>query len=282
MSKRKLFSRFVNHLSLSLLTILLYTLFIQNPVSTLGILSKSVTASQANSSSMTAPQDVSLQEQMPTLMSYQGTLSDAEGNQLSGTFDLTIRLYADVTAAVGSEIWREDHTGITVRDGEFSLTLGDITPLTQAVFAGQDRFIGVTVAGFDEMVPRQRLVHVPFAIEAQHAILADTASNANNADTLDGFDSADFAPVVHEHDSRYYTQDDLATSGSASIHWENIIDVPGDLANGDHGYTGELKIETQITGNSCDAHHQLRFCIGGTCSNWTTYDRTDDGSCDGG
>jgi hypothetical protein len=43
---------------------------------------------------------------------------------------------------------------------------------------------------------------------------------------------------------------DLATSGSSSVHWDNITDVPADLANGDDDALGGL---------SCGADHIARW-----------------------
>jgi hypothetical protein len=43
----------------------------------------------------------------------------------------------------------------------------------------------------------------------------------------------DYAASVHNHDSRYYTQGELGTSGDASVHWSNLTNVPADLADGD-------------------------------------------------
>jgi hypothetical protein len=36
----------------------------------------------------------------------------------------------------------------------------------------------------------------------------------------------------HLHDSRYYTQTELQTSGSASVHWDNLASVPAGFADG--------------------------------------------------
>jgi hypothetical protein len=34
---------------------------------------------------------------------------------------------------------------------------------------------------------------------------------------------------LHDHDSRYYTQTELSTSGSSSVNWGNLTDIPAGL-----------------------------------------------------
>ncbi|MEZ4681034.1 MAG: hypothetical protein R2932_43160 [Caldilineaceae bacterium] len=105
----------------------------------------------------------------PPYLNYQGTLRDAEGNPISGVHKLTFRIYDDVTAPLPAALWMEEHNDVTVRDGQFSVLLGNNTPVPPALFTGPDMFIGVTVAPLDEMVPRQRFASAPYAMYADHA-----------------------------------------------------------------------------------------------------------------
>lgn len=136
---------------------------------------------------------------VPTLINYQGTLRDLEGALLSGVVTLTFRLYNDIVDPAA--IWTEEHTSVTVRQGHFSVLLGGNNPLTQSLFDNQDRYIGVTIAPYDELVPRQRLVSVPYAIQAENAKNAenaDTATQATQADNaalLAGQPASAFAPA---------------------------------------------------------------------------------------
>jgi hypothetical protein len=106
---------------------------------------------------------------VPPYLNYQGILRDPEGNLMSGLHDMTFRIYDRVSAPQAEAVWSEVHEDVTVRDGQFSVLLGNTTPLPSTTFYGPDTFIGVTVAPFDEMVPRQRFASVPFAIYADHA-----------------------------------------------------------------------------------------------------------------
>jgi hypothetical protein len=106
---------------------------------------------------------------VPHYLNYQGVLRDPEGKPMSGLHKMTFRIYDRVSAPLNEAIYMEEHEDVTVRNGQFSVLLGNNTPLPSTLFFGPDTFIGVTVAPFDEMVPRQRFASVPYAVYADHA-----------------------------------------------------------------------------------------------------------------
>ena len=81
---------------------------------------------------------------VPQLFNYQGNLRDPQGNPLSGSYNMTFRIYESVSAA--NALWTEQINGVTVRNGAFNALLGATTPLPATLFSSPDRFIGVTVA----------------------------------------------------------------------------------------------------------------------------------------
>ncbi|MEZ4864236.1 MAG: hypothetical protein R3C14_23185 [Caldilineaceae bacterium] len=115
----------------------------------------------------------------PPYLNYQGMLRDAEGKPISGVHKLTFRIYKDVTDPLPAALWMEEHNEVTVRDGQFSVLLGNNKPVPPELFTGPDLFIGVTVAPLDEMVPRQRFASAPYAMYADHAA-ALTAPNGSS------------------------------------------------------------------------------------------------------
>jgi hypothetical protein len=106
---------------------------------------------------------------VPLLINYQGTLRDPEGEPLSGYYTMTFRLYDDIIALPDAAVWSEEHISVTVRSGLFNVLLGNSQPFGATFFNSPDRFIGVTVDPYDEMVPRQRFASVPYAIYADRA-----------------------------------------------------------------------------------------------------------------
>lgn len=115
---------------------------------------------------------------VPTQISYQGYLTDDNGNPIDGDKTLTFRLYAG--ASGGTALWDEQQT-VAVTDGYFSVMLGEVEPLEPDDFDGSTRYLSVQVAGSPEMTPRQPIVSVPYALSATEAVTASVAMRAISA-----------------------------------------------------------------------------------------------------
>jgi hypothetical protein len=80
-------------------------------------------------------------------IAYQGRLADANGNPLTGTYNMIFRLYAVPTG--GAPLWEEQWTGsngVRVSDGLFNVMLGSLRAIEQSVIAGRDQlWLGITV-----------------------------------------------------------------------------------------------------------------------------------------
>lgn len=120
---------------------------------------------------------------IPTLINYQGYLTDSGGNPINGIVDITFTIYDAATD--GSAVWIEVHP-VTVNDGLFSVLLGSLAPIDVSLFTGT-RYLGISVEGEPEMTPRQQIVSVAYALRADEA---------NNANRLDGMDSNQFVAVA--------------------------------------------------------------------------------------
>ncbi len=112
---------------------------------------------------------------IPRTFSYQGTLRDASGNLVNGTVKLTLRIYNTVTG--GNALHTETFNNVTVRDGVFSIVVGDTTPIASTVFDNYPLYLGISVNQDSELLPRQRLHPVPYAMQASSAQSALTADN---------------------------------------------------------------------------------------------------------
>jgi hypothetical protein len=80
-------------------------------------------------------------------------------------------------------------------------------------------------------------------------------------DTDDTVDWSEISPIVgsgadevaagdHTHDDRYYTETELQTGGSASVHWGNLTGMPADLADGDDDTTYTAGMGLALTGTT--------------------------------
>lgn len=118
-------------------------------------------------------------------LNYQGILRDEQGALVTGARNMTFKIYNDaVLNAPANLLFTQTVNNIPVRDGLFTVVLGDPTPIGAAVFSDGPRFIGITVApDSQEMAPRQRLHPVPWAQQATTALSANTAGSANTANT---------------------------------------------------------------------------------------------------
>jgi len=108
----------------------------------------------------------------PLYFNYQGLLLDSQGNPVpDGNYQLTLAIY-DV-ASGGTPLWSETQT-VAVQGSLFNVILGTSTPIVDASWIdGRDLWLGITVSGESEMVPRQRLVSVPYAVNAGDVRNAD-------------------------------------------------------------------------------------------------------------
>ncbi len=127
---------------------------------------------------------------VPTLINYQGQLSDSSGQPLAtADYALSFSIYAQESG--GTAVWGPQTFGqVPAVQGYFNVLLGpaDAAGRSLAVaFTGPDRYIQVSVNGGPAIVPRQRVVSAPFALKAE---------TAGEASKLGGFDwSVIFGPA---------------------------------------------------------------------------------------
>ena len=163
----------------------------------------------------------------PTLISYQGQLTDPGTGEpvADADYDITFAIY-DVESG-SSPLWSETQL-VSVSEGLFNVLLGSVNPLSASDFSGPDRWLEVQVETDLPMTPRQRIASVPYAL---------------NADTVDGQDASAFAQATHSHSS-------LDAADGSPTH-AIYVDNEGGVGIGttDPG-TNRLKVagDTEITG----------------------------------
>lgn len=143
--------------------------------------SSATTARASGLSTVAAAADIAA---IPTAFSYQGTLRLADGTLATGSYNITLKIYNVVTG--GTALYSESFSNVVVRNGNFSVVVGDAQAIDPALFNNANLYIGLTVAPDPEMLPRQRLFPVPWAMQAsvaQNAVNATNATSATNAQT---------------------------------------------------------------------------------------------------
>lgn len=134
---------------------------------------------------LTAAVAVEAQADVPAYIPVQGYLSDAGTAPVSadGGLDFTFRLYS---AATGGTLLHEESQTVPVVDGFFHVYLGDGSPLDLGIFVlHQDIYLGISVDGETEMIPRTQMGSVAYAAYAGRAAAVDWTSITNRPPGLD-------------------------------------------------------------------------------------------------
>jgi len=107
-----------------------------------------------------------LQAEVPSLINYQGLLTDINGNVVSGSKTVSISIHDAATN--GSQLYTENIGSVTVQNGIYSFQFGSGPTFTSTLSTGAQHWLQVTLDGIAQ-TPRERLVSVPFAIKAAQA-----------------------------------------------------------------------------------------------------------------
>jgi hypothetical protein len=139
---------------------------------------------------------------VPSLINYQGYLTDAGGNPVTDTVEMTFSIWD--AASGGSQLWDETQSSVSVLDGLFNVLLGSITSIPSEIFTGASLWLQTQV-GAEILSPRKAIVSVGHAfraevadaaVHADEAAYADTANYAQNAGSAKRADTADYAGYV--------------------------------------------------------------------------------------
>ncbi len=102
---------------------------------------------------------------LPSLINQEGLLTDNQGRPHEGPAQLRFSLYG--AAEGGAVLWFEEHN-LDLTMGYYNVVLGTQNNITAAL-AGDPRFLEVSVDGV-AMLPRIRLLSVPYALQAQDVL----------------------------------------------------------------------------------------------------------------
>ena len=106
-----------------------------------------------------------LAAQVPSLINYQGRLTDAQGQPVTGNRTMTVRIY---DAASGGNMTYEETLGtVAVGNGTYSFQFGASGNGVVTVLSGLD-YLALSVNGTEEST-RTRLLAVPYALKAKES-----------------------------------------------------------------------------------------------------------------
>ena len=179
---------------------------------------------------------------IPRYINYQGKLTDAEDNPVTGDVSVTLRIYDAATG--GTALWTEAQT-VTVTRGIFSILLGSTTALDDLAF-DVPYWYSVEVEADGEMTPRQRLTTVAYAL---------------NAAKLGGHEASDYLRVDASEEGAttgITVSGGLITSGAGE-----------DITLDPTGY-GDIVMQLDDTSGEEEISHSFKI-MGGT-ANWFVVD----------
>jgi hypothetical protein len=123
-----------------------------------------------------------LSAKIPCLINYQGKLNTTTGGCVNDTVQMTFSIYPDTLGS--PPVWTETQTQVVIREGVFSVLLGEVDSLSPSIFDGNARYLGIKVETDPEMRPLKQMVSVGYAF---HAMVADSAlsTTANGLSEID-------------------------------------------------------------------------------------------------
>lgn len=113
----------------------------------------------------------------PSLINYQGFLTDSEDIQVNGIHALFFRIYE--TEQSTDILWEESKI-LEIVDGYFHTQLGSVNPLDQNIFSEPDRWLGIAVDVDTEMQPRIHFASVAYAMNVPTEMNDDDWLMTNN------------------------------------------------------------------------------------------------------
>ncbi len=151
---------------------------------------------------------------VPALINYQGRLTESDGTEISGDYEIEFRLYDSMSG--GTLLWSEIQD-VAVSDGLFEVSLGAESSLSSSLFRTGNLYLALKVGDDSEMTPRKQITSVAYAFKAL------------NADSLNGHGSNDFVKngQVNSVTSEMVTENFIASLNNVENDGGNIDLVAG-------------------------------------------------------
>ncbi len=183
---------------------------------------------------------------IPKKINIQGKLTDSSGNVLSGSYTFVFSIYNAYSD--GDKLWTEDQS-IAVSKGIYDAALGSVNALNLS-FA-DPYYLGITVSGDSEMIPRINLSTNPYAFRANFSDYNLPISGGNLSGTLYSQNiSTDSDNTYHLGTSFFRWAkgwfNDLRIDGK--ITSDDTVFIDDDVnVSGNLNVTGDLEVEGNIT-----------------------------------
>lgn len=114
---------------------------------------------------------------VPTMINYQGKLTDNAGDPIDTTVDILFTICVDSAGVLC--IWGETQPGVEIVDGLFNVKLGSVVSIDPDVFIDDDRWMHIKIGGSggEDIEPPTEFLTSPYAFNSTYA---DTSFNIAN------------------------------------------------------------------------------------------------------
>lgn len=110
----------------------------------------------------------STQAAVAGLISYQGRITTLSGIAVAdGAYLIKFQIYD--SAVGGVVLWNSNYQSVQVKDGVYTYLLGQDVPFPSGLFAGGNRWLGITIGVDPEMTPRKQMTATGYAFVSQNA-----------------------------------------------------------------------------------------------------------------
>jgi len=188
-------------------------------------------------------------------ITYQGILTNAAGNPLTGTYSVTFRLYE--VSSGGSALATDTHT-VQASKGVFTTQITADT----SFFDGRALWLGITVGADAEMTPRQELRPVPYALSLRPGALInangyENGIRVNKSDTggagflasIDGPSSNGFYSIVRGTSSNGFLTNTYGSGGSGVGVTTHGLGSPGVVSHTWGANSHAFSANTELDGS---------------------------------
>lgn len=189
-------------------------------------------------------------------LSYQGQLTDANGNPRNGSFLMVFGVY---DGATGGSPSFSDTQSVAVTSGSFNVLIGTGTTtgsLSTALSGGTPRFLQITVDG-NPLMPRQRLAASPYAVSGSVGTVGkrlNVNSTAANIVALD-IQDATFVKIIP-------TPNAFAVSGVTGGVDGRVVTLFNATNDGGADATDSMTIVNMSTSGSVAAKDRIKTGTG--------------------
>ncbi|MCP4160798.1 MAG: hypothetical protein GY760_12060 [Deltaproteobacteria bacterium] len=213
-------------------------------------------------------QTVPSQKSVPSLINYQGMLTDSDGKPLTGNKTIEFNLYDSATST--TPVWGpQEFENVSVVNGRFNVILGEKDIIGRSLigaFGSGKRFIAIKVDD-KEILPRQQILSTPFAVQSENAQNSQNAKNAENSINSQNADLTK-AVVIPPKPIKSNTGYKLVWNEDGTAKWEMSwyeTDWFQAIRNKKYEFTNNFnstKVNIEVWWNSSTSDEGMRYVTG--------------------